>query len=296
MKRISAVVVIAGCLVLPTAIPGSAGGAVWHFDGVEYAPGEIAEAYTSVSWGHNGSLGRPEGGPYLLYLDQAGAVAESWPGIPEEAMLVGIVEINLSPYWAEDGLSYGPYHAIARFEIPQVAPGQYQILHCNEPCTTMLGDIIGGWGLTVKAGSAGRSPGEIADEVRIALESYPVWETAPDPEIHEHAQMSSLVPPINPGQGVDTPEPLASEERPKIPERANPVSALPAPESVPPAGPGSVDLSAGLIVLFTLVGLGVVVVAACLRLRPNGRSHPRHASRNDSSPRQRAEKAGRRLP
>jgi hypothetical protein len=42
------------------------------------------------------------------------------------------------------GVLFGPYGAIARFTLPDVAPGTYALLHCNDPCTTRLGDLLGG--------------------------------------------------------------------------------------------------------------------------------------------------------
>jgi hypothetical protein len=161
--------------VIATAIPATAGGSVWLFDEPEYRPGDIAESTTSVNWGFGSSLGTPEEGPYLIYLAPIEASAATWPGIPEGAMLVGIVEVHLGPYRAEDGFLVGPHHAVARIEIPDVAPGEYQIFHCNDLCTRPLGDIIGGWGIHVVAGSGGRPPAEIAAEVRMAMVDHPIW-------------------------------------------------------------------------------------------------------------------------
>jgi hypothetical protein len=192
MKRIGIVSGLALWLMVMSAPSGSAGGAVWHFDDAEYQPGDIAEATTAVAWGHNSSLGTPDDGPFVIYLAPLGAVAESWPGLPDGSVPVGIVEIHLGPYLGPDGEWYGPNYAVARFEIPDVSPGEYQIAHCNSPCTKTLGDIIGGWDLHVIAGPNGRPATEIADEVWLALEEYPPWiepetpapeEAASDPEI-----------------------------------------------------------------------------------------------------------------
>ena len=165
-----------------------AGGAVWHFDG-EHQPGDIAVSVTSVAWDHDSELGTPAEGPYLIYLVPEAAGTEAWPDGPAEGMLVGVVEIAFGPFQAEDGEWYGPHHAIARFEIPDVAPGSYLISHCNDPCTNTLGDITGGWGLQVVAGSRGRSPAEIADEVRESLTSYRHPVPPPEPEQPESADI-----------------------------------------------------------------------------------------------------------
>jgi hypothetical protein len=164
-------------LLLMTAWIGGAlpvvagGGEVWEFVGY-HRPGETVESTTSVSWGHNADLGRPEDGPYLIYLAPANT--------EEQGLLVGIVEVYESPYQRPNGVPYGPHQAVARFEIPDVPPGDYQVLHCNEPCTTTLGDIVGSWGLRIVGGGDGRPADEIAVEVRDRLADAPL--TIPSPE------------------------------------------------------------------------------------------------------------------
>lgn len=211
MRRIGIVSGLAFWLVVTAASSGSAGGSVWHFDDAEYQPGDIAETTTSVSWSHHGALGTPGDGPFVIYLAPMDAVAESWPGLPDGSLPVGIVEIHPGPYLGADGEWYGPNYAVARFEIPDVAPGEYQIAHCNSPCTTTLGDIIGGWDLHVIAGQNGRPPAEIADEVWSALEEYPPWTepetTTPGGDASERVQdmvhppprsVSAVEPPSDP--------------------------------------------------------------------------------------------------
>ena len=207
MKRIGIVGGLALWLMVMSAPSGSAGGAVWHFDDVEYQPGDIAEATTAVAWSHNSSLGTPEDGPYVIYLAPQGAVAESWPGLPDGSVPVGIVEIHLGPYLGADGEWYGPNYAVARFEIPDVSPGGYQITHCNSPCTKTLGDIIGGWDLHVVAGQNGRPPAEIADEVWLAFEEYPQWtepETTAPREVATDPEIDMLYPPSREVSSVES--------------------------------------------------------------------------------------------
>lgn len=211
MKRLGIVGGLALWLIVTAAFNVSAGGSVWHFDDAEYQPGDIAEATTAVAWSHNSSLGTPDDGPFVIYLAPQGAVAESWPGLPDGSLPVGIVEIHLGPYRGADGEWYGPNYAVARFEIPDVSPGEYQIAHCNSPCTRTLGDIIGGWDLHVIAGPNGRPAAEIADEVWLALEDYPQWtepeataleEDATDPDLEmlypPSRAVSSVEPPSDP--------------------------------------------------------------------------------------------------
>lgn len=195
MRRLGAMAAVGVALALVAGGDlAMAGGAVWHFDGRDYRPGDIAEASSPVAWDHGSNLGTPEDGPYLLYVAPADADGTVWPAVPDDAILVGVVEISIGPYQAEDGYWYGPSQAVARFEIPQVPPGEYQILHCNDPCTTTLGDIIGGWGLQVIAGDGGRSPEAIEAEVRTSLVLDP-----PDPGSIEPTLPSTpaLTPPVD---------------------------------------------------------------------------------------------------
>ena len=182
MNRRTLILAVIAATVIASATTASAGGSVWLFEESEYQPGDVAESTTSVAWGHDSSLGTPEDGPYLIYLAPIDASATTWPGIPDAAMLVGIVEIHLGTYRAEDGDLYGPHHAVARIEMPDAAPGEYQIFHCNDPCTKTLGDLIGGWGITVVAGSGGRPPAEIAEEIRNVVGNRPIWiDHSPEP-------------------------------------------------------------------------------------------------------------------
>ena len=41
-------------------------------------------------------------------------------------------------------MQLGPHHATLAFTVPDLAPGMYEVWHCNDPCTTTLGDLT--WG------------------------------------------------------------------------------------------------------------------------------------------------------
>ena len=149
VRRIAVIVGV----VLAAATPASAGGAVWDFDRPLYAAGDEATAFTSVWWDDANDLGTPDDGPYQAYILRTppadALVTGEWPSIPPEAMWVGEVEIGLGPI-EQDGFMTGPNHAIVRFTVPDVPPGAYDLLHCNDPCTTTLGDIT--WGRFVVGG------------------------------------------------------------------------------------------------------------------------------------------------
>lgn len=178
MRRLTWLAVTA-VTIFAASIPAFAGGAVWHFEGY-HQPGDVVESTTAVAWGHNSQLGTPEDGPYLIYLAPEDVAVSTWPGFPEEGLLVGIVEVYEGPYTLPHGESYGPNHAVARFEIPaDVSPGRYQIFHCNDPCTSALGDIVGGWDLRITRGDGGRPADVIAAEVRERLGDAPLLYPAP---------------------------------------------------------------------------------------------------------------------
>jgi hypothetical protein len=252
MKRLGIVSGLAFWLLITAAPNGSAGGSVWHFDDQEYKPGDIAEATTSVAWSQDGSLGRPEDGPFVIYLAPLEAVAEPWLGLPDGSIPVGIVEIHVGPYQEADGEWYGPHHAVARFEIPDVSPGEYQIAHCNSPCTKTLGDIVGGWDLHVIAGPNGRPASEIADEVWLAVEEYPQWTEPETTAPGEEATDPELDMPYPPSRAVSSVEP--------------PIEPVTAPDSTPDstqvvASPESVDPdSSSWAIGFLVTALAAVLV------------------------------------
>jgi len=175
------------------ALPALAGGAVWEFEQYQ-RPGEEVVAITSVVWDDT-SLGTPEQGPYYVYLAPMD-VDFTWPGLPEEAVLVGLVEVYEGPYQDRAGYLMGPNHAVARFEIPDIEPGSYQILHCNDPCTDTLGDIIGGWDLRILSGSDGRPEDVVAAEVRdLAREMPLLYREDPPTRV---AKKQPVVEPVTP--------------------------------------------------------------------------------------------------
>lgn len=193
MRRL-VVTVVTLWMVISAGTAVWAGGAVWEFEGY-HRPGDVVESTTAVAWGHNPTLGAPEDGPYLVYLAPNDLVPMEWPGVPEEAILVGAVEVHTGPYWPEgEELEMGPHHATARFEIPDVAAGSYQVLHCNDPCTTTLGDIIGGWDLRVLPGDDGRSAAAIAAEVKAMVPSLPLlFDTELKPALIQETSRTTTV-------------------------------------------------------------------------------------------------------
>jgi len=123
-----------------------AGGSTWNLDRESYEPGDVATGWASVAWEHNADLGTPDDGPYFAFVAPVG------PGfgfgsaatIPDGALRVAEIRVHLEPYDA-GGVRFGPHHATVEFTVPDQAPGMYEIWHCNDPCTTTLGDLT--WGV-----------------------------------------------------------------------------------------------------------------------------------------------------
>jgi hypothetical protein len=142
MKAIRAALVVAAVLTL--AQPASAGGSNWELDRPRYHPGDTAFAWAPVAWEHSDTLGTPEDGPYSAWLvPLADPPTWSWPNVPPVDERVATLVISLDPY-EQGGVRFGPHHATVEFTVPDLPPGDYELVHCNTPCTTPLGDITFG--------------------------------------------------------------------------------------------------------------------------------------------------------
>lgn len=132
------------------AQPAAAGGSWLDPAKDRYEPGETA---TLVGYTGGGQLGWVEDGPFFGYLrvDPAAAVAqEQWPAIVPSDLPLGQLILQ------ETGRGgYLSLRAAITFTLPaDLPPGTYEFVYCNDPCTTGLGDLIGG---TVWVGT---DPGE----------------------------------------------------------------------------------------------------------------------------------------
>jgi hypothetical protein len=123
-----------------------AGGSTWNLDRESSEPGDVVTGWASIAWEHNPDLGTPEDGPYFAFVAPVG------PGfrfgtaatIPDGAIRVAEIQVHVEPYDA-GGVRFGPHHATLQFTVPDQPPGMYEIWHCNDPCTTTLGDLS--WGV-----------------------------------------------------------------------------------------------------------------------------------------------------
>ena len=105
-----------------------------------YAPGETVVMRGEVS---PGQLGWVEDGPFYAYLrvdplaDQAAQSANRFPYIHETDLPLGPLEVTeRSDGWVTVAIT---------FTLPVDLPdGEYWVVHCNDPCTEGLGDLMGG--------------------------------------------------------------------------------------------------------------------------------------------------------
>ena len=125
MRRLLGFVVFV--LLVVAAVPAWAGGSWLRFDREAYAPGEIAQAEARP--GH-GQLGWVDDGPFYAYLTDSLAVPAE-EGIPLGELLLDEETVN-------------SVRVTIEFVVPDVPPGEYAVVYCNNPCTEGLGDLIGG--------------------------------------------------------------------------------------------------------------------------------------------------------
>ena len=92
-----------------------------------------------------GDFGSVDEGPFFAHLrvdPKAAAAANSrtYPNIHESDIYLGELQLRERDPLIEVSIT---------FTLPDVPDGEYEIVYCNDPCTTGFGDFIGGW-VTVK--------------------------------------------------------------------------------------------------------------------------------------------------
>jgi hypothetical protein len=152
-RGLVALVLLAGA-VLGWASPAHGGGSTWDVEPDVAAPGERVEVGTCVAWAHNGNLGTPEDGPYSMWVSPLGSngTGGGVAQVPDGAVPVGEITIDEGGLWK----NCGPNAAHISFTVPNLPPGEYELIHCNEPCTDVLGDIT--WGVLTITDAAGSVP------------------------------------------------------------------------------------------------------------------------------------------
>ena len=134
MRRILGTALLAAATIT-FAAPAYAAGAELAPGGVRVEAGEQIELTADVS---PGALGWVEDGPFFAFLlgEGYGKVLTSAPGGATTDVPLG--EVSIQPA--------GNHAAVSVLVTvpPETPPGRYQIVICNDPCTTGLGNLTGG--------------------------------------------------------------------------------------------------------------------------------------------------------
>lgn len=137
--------ILAAAAALLTPGGAHAGGSAWQFDRAQYQPGDVATGQAApIAWHHHDALGRPDQGPYHAWLLPPDLPPSWTPAIPDGAVRVAEVEVRPGRMELAPGSLLRSHQARIRFVVPDLPPGTYGVLHCNDPCTTTLADIT--WG------------------------------------------------------------------------------------------------------------------------------------------------------
>ena len=133
VRRMAAIVVVLVALATATAVPAGAGGT--HMSPVKdrYEPGEVA---TLVGYTSGGQLGWVQDGPFYAYLVAGEAYLWSDHRLPAGSVPLGPLSLEKKGRTLRVSLSFPVPH--------DLAPGLYTVTYCNDPCTTGLGDLLGG--------------------------------------------------------------------------------------------------------------------------------------------------------
>ncbi len=182
--RLLGLTLLVGVWLVAFAAPSAAGGSTWSTDRASYEPGDTAVVYAAVSWGHNDQLGSPEDGPFGVWLAPAGDPFTEPIAPTAGAVYVGDIELDVVD------VNMGPHVASVEFVMPDLPDGEYAIQHCNQPCTTSLGDITFGY-LTVGAVSTTTAPTTTAPTTTVPTTTAPAPTTTEGP-----ATTTSTVAPL----------------------------------------------------------------------------------------------------
>ena len=134
------------CLLITSLLVGSlasaalAGGGSWIEPyRTQYQPGDTVVMRGDAG---PGSLGELESGPFYAYLrvdplTAAAANFHTFPNIHESDIYLGELQLKGREGWF--------YDISITFTLPDVPDGEYEIVYCNDPCTSGFGDFLGGW-------------------------------------------------------------------------------------------------------------------------------------------------------
>jgi hypothetical protein len=137
-RRAAAAATVSLLAVMFAATPAVAGGSWFETTKEQYEPGDTV---TIVGHTTGGQLGWIEDGPFYGYLrvTPPGPDVAGWPVVAPTDLPLGPLQLDRT------GRNGWRLRATISFELPRdLAPGAYDFVYCNDPCTTGLGDLIGG--------------------------------------------------------------------------------------------------------------------------------------------------------
>ena len=272
-------------VTLAAAAPAGAGGADWlypHRDRYEAGQQVLLVGYTEAiarSTGDDSVLAEAAlrgDGPYYAYLRVDPAAIERdapwdgspWPYVrPADRRMSQVTAEEVSPVASRFSLRVS-----AAFRLPEeLAPGGYEVIVCNDPCTTTLGYLVGSF---VYVGTDPPEPivrDWPLDDPAIrhldadALVAAPVCEadcTSIDDSTVTAAEIrAGYRPPI--ATAPREPEPAATSTT------TSPVSAPVADAGTSPAGRAGADPAGGVPseVVAWLLAFGALLVVSCVAWR-----------------------------
>lgn len=132
MRRLTFAVFVA--LLLVVGAPVYAGGSWLEPSAVRVEPGETLTLSGRVS---RGQLGWVDDGPYFAYLSGESTV------VVTSGLGGGKTDIPLGELLMER-IDSNNMHVSVEVTVPaDIAPGEYWVTHCNDPCTEGFGDLVG---------------------------------------------------------------------------------------------------------------------------------------------------------
>lgn len=140
-------ILVAAVLLVPAPAKGG-GGALWRFEGhgsfVEpvFESGEEVHASTKLFLSEVGPKqkgyawwGGPQQGPFFGYVvARHGTKWPFAPPLPDSAIPVGQVRFSNG--------NDRSINVTLDFVVPELEPGTYVLLHCNDPCTRLIGTTM----------------------------------------------------------------------------------------------------------------------------------------------------------
>ena len=132
---------LVGIAVLLGALPAMAGGSWIDPYHESYEAGDTVTMRGTIS---TGQLGWIEDGPFYAYLRVDPDAVESDPDHPDQWPNVHATDVPLGELHMSSAGRSGLDISIT-FALPEDLPdGEYWVVYCNDPCTTGIGDLIGG--------------------------------------------------------------------------------------------------------------------------------------------------------